>query len=78
MSQEKYNQRTEQLMLAGLRASALKQCVDQCFGFGRFFFAPRLELHVVEAPVIAGLLEQLGVPADFFDVPLVHHHDLVG
>ena len=55
-----------------------------CFDQGRLglgqagAFAVAIELHVVKPAIVAGLLEQFGVRADFFDVALIHHDDLIG
>ena len=44
----------------------------------RLFLAFAIELHVIEPPVVAGLLDQLGMGANFFDVAFFHNYDLIG
>ena len=35
-------------------------------------------MQIVETAIVAGFGQQLGVGADFFYVPAIHHHDLIG
>ena len=44
---------------------------------GVFGLGVVIKLHVVKPAVVAGLVEQFGVGADFFDVATFEHNDLV-
>src|SRR5438105_7928177 len=45
-------------------------------GVGRHL-ARVVKLQIVKAPIVAGLFEQLGVGADFLDVAIFEHNNLV-
>jgi len=60
------------------RQKRLPNRFDQAGGFRQTAaFAVAIELHVVEPAIVTGFFEQFGVRADFFDVALIHHDDLI-
>src|SRR6266700_4877516 len=42
------------------------------------FLLSTIELVIVQPPIVAGFLEQLGVRADLLDAATIHHDDLIG
>src|SRR5438477_7256011 len=63
---------------AEARPSDLTDRFDQDAGLSQTAFAVAIELHVVEPPIVARLLQQLAMRADLFDVAFIQDHDLIG
>src|SRR5437879_6781858 len=51
---------------------------EQFFRLRVLMFGAAIELQIVETAIIAGFGQQLIMRADFFYVPPIHHHDLIG
>ena len=56
----------------------LADSLEQFFGLRLLVFGAAIELQIVETPIVAGFCQQFGVGPDFFDVAVIHHHDLIG